>query len=46
VRAVEQLRFGVHDAIVPEVSGCAALTGRSEFWLDPADTLGGGFLLR
>ena len=46
VRVVEQLRFGVHDAVVPEVSGRAALTGRSEFWLDPADTLGGGFLLR
>ncbi len=46
VRAVERLRFGTHEAIVPEVSGRAALTGRSEFWLDPEDTLGGGFLLR
>ncbi len=46
VRAVERMRFGPHEAIVPEVSGRAALTGRSEFWLDPEDTLGGGFLLR
>lgn len=46
VRAVERLHTGAHEAIVPEVSGSATLTGRSEFWLDPADTLGGGFLLR
>ena len=46
VRAVERLRFGPHEAIVPEVSGSAALSGRSEFWLDPEDRLGGGFLLR
>jgi trans-L-3-hydroxyproline dehydratase len=46
VRAVERLRTGAHEAIVPEVSGSAALTGRSEFWLDPEDNLGGGFLLR
>ncbi len=46
VRAMESLHFGPHEAIVPEVSGSAALTGRSEFWLDPHDAQGGGFLLR
>lgn len=46
VRAVASLRYGPHEAIVPEVSGEAALTGRSEFWLDPRDPSGEGFLLR
>jgi len=32
--------------IVPEVSGIAYITGRSEYWVDPEDDLGGGFLLR
>jgi trans-L-3-hydroxyproline dehydratase len=36
---------GVH-AVIPEVTGTAHITGRSELWLDPADTLGAGFLLR
>ena len=31
--------------IIPEISGTAHITGRSEFWLDPRDTLGGGFLV-
>lgn len=34
------------DGVVPEVRGTAYLTGRSEFWLDPADELGTGFTLR
>jgi trans-L-3-hydroxyproline dehydratase len=33
-------------AVIPEVTGTAHITGRSELWLDPADTLGAGFLLR
>lgn len=33
-------------AIVPEIQGSAHITGRAEMWLDPEDTLGGGFLLR
>jgi trans-L-3-hydroxyproline dehydratase len=44
-RAVEMTRVGSHDAVVPEVSGTAYMTGRSEFVVDPRDTLGGGFLL-
>ena len=34
------------NTIVPEVRGTAHITGRSEYWLDPDDSLGGGFLLR
>ncbi|HEU4586339.1 MAG TPA: proline racemase family protein [Gemmatimonadaceae bacterium] len=44
-RAVETTRVGPHTAVVPEVSGTAYMTGRSEFTVDPLDTLGGGFLL-
>jgi trans-L-3-hydroxyproline dehydratase len=43
--AVEKARVGSHEAIVPRVSGTAYMTGRSEFILDPRDTLGAGFLL-
>lgn len=35
-----------HNAIIPEVSGRAFVTGRHEFLIDPRDTLGQGFLLR
>lgn len=45
-RVVSTTRFGPHDAIIPEVEGTAHITGRHEFWLDPADELRHGFLLR
>ena len=32
-------------AIVPRVTGNAYFTGRNEFWIDPADSLGQGFLI-
>jgi trans-L-3-hydroxyproline dehydratase len=44
-RAVESTRVGSHDAIIAEVGGTAYMTGRSEFVVDPRDTLGSGFLL-
>jgi trans-L-3-hydroxyproline dehydratase len=44
-RATETTRVGPHEAVIPEVSGTAFMTGRSEFIVDPRDTLGGGFLL-
>ncbi|MCR9247400.1 MAG: proline racemase family protein [bacterium] len=46
VRVVETLELGDVPAIVPEVRGRAHITGRSEFWLDPEDPLGDGFLIR
>jgi proline racemase len=46
VQAVEQTKFGQHDAIIPEVSGTAHFTGRNEFWFDPADDLNRGFIFR
>jgi trans-L-3-hydroxyproline dehydratase len=45
-RAVEKLTYGPYEAVVPEVTGSAHLTGTSEFWIDPADPLGHGFILR
>jgi proline racemase len=33
-------------AVIPEVAGEAFITGRNEFWMDPADGLGQGFLIR
>jgi trans-L-3-hydroxyproline dehydratase len=39
-------RVGRYDAVVPRVAGRAFLTGRHEFWVDPADPLREGVLLR
>jgi trans-L-3-hydroxyproline dehydratase len=38
--------FGPHDAIIPEVSGTASITGRNEFYFDPNDPLRTGFIFR
>jgi trans-L-3-hydroxyproline dehydratase len=46
VRAVEVTKFGPHDAVIPEVSGTASITGRSEFYFDPDDPFCEGFILR
>src|SRR5215471_13810239 len=46
VQAVETVRFGPYEAVIPEVSGTASFTGRHEFYFDPDDSLGRGFLLR
>lgn len=45
-RVVDETRAHGRDAVVSEVDGRAWLTGRSEFWVDPSDPLGAGFLLR
>jgi proline racemase len=37
---------GRHPAIIPEVSGRAFVTGRNEWFVNPADPLADGFLLR
>ncbi|HXZ03983.1 MAG TPA: proline racemase family protein [Ktedonobacteraceae bacterium] len=38
-------KVGSYDAIVPEVSGKAFITGKHEFFIDKQDELGKGFLL-
>ena len=45
-RAMRRLAFGAYEAVVPEVTGSAHLTGACEFWIDPADPLRHGFILR
>ncbi|MBO0783252.1 MAG: proline racemase family protein, partial [Ktedonobacteraceae bacterium] len=40
-----QAQVGPYDAIIPEVSGTAFITGRHEFIVEPQDELGSGFLL-
>ena len=44
-RVVGHAQVGTYDAIVPEVSGTAFITGRHEFILNLRDELGRGFLL-
>ncbi len=45
-RVVGTTEVGGIPAVIPEVSGTAHITGRSELWLDPDDELGKGFLVR
>ena len=45
-RVVETTRCGPLEAVIPEVSGSAHITGVHEFVFDPADDLGKGFLVR
>ena len=44
-RVAGQAQVGEYDAIIPEVSGRAFITGRHEFIIDPRDELGKGFFL-
>ena len=46
VIVTESCKFGPHDAIIPEVTGKAWITGRNEFWFDPSDPLKEGFIFR
>jgi len=45
-KVIEKTRFGPFEAVIPEVSGSAYITGRHEFFLYPDDPLSQGFLLR
>lgn len=44
--AVERVKFGPYDAVIPKVTGTAYITGRNELLIDPADPLRQGFILR
>lgn len=37
---------GAYDAVIPQVTGAAHIVGQSEWWIDPEDPLGNGFMLR
>jgi proline racemase len=45
-RIAGKAKVGKYDAIIPEVTGSAFISGRSEFILNPADEFGKGFLVR
>ncbi len=45
-RVADKAQVGSFEAIVPEVSGTAFITGRHEFFIDPGDKLGQGFFLK
>jgi trans-L-3-hydroxyproline dehydratase len=46
VEIVELTKFGAYDAVIPEVSGTASFIARNEFYFDPGDQFGRGFILR
>jgi proline racemase len=45
-RVAATTTFGPYAAVVPEIEGAAHITGRHEFFIDPADPLRDGFILR
>lgn len=46
VQVLERTTFGSFDAVVPEVSGTAFITGRNTFYFDPHDPFSRGFIFR
>ena len=42
----ELTEFGGLPAIIPSIEGTAFITGRHEFYIDPEDEIGKGFILR
>lgn len=42
----ETVQYGPHKAVIPTVSGMAYYCGLNEFWIDPADPLKDGFLVK
>ena len=46
VQAVRRVRVGDREAIIPEVTGSASITGRAEFEFEQDDPLIDGFILR
>ncbi len=46
VKVIETCKYEGIDAIIPEVSGTASITGKNEFYFDPNDPLKNGFIFR
>jgi len=46
VKVAETCNYEGIDAIIPEVSGTASITGQNEFYFDPKDPLKNGFIFR
>lgn len=45
-RIIKPTNFGSFEAIIPEVSGTAFITGKHEFYVDPKDSIPTGIFLR
>ena len=45
VKVVGTTTFGNYDAVIPEVSGNAYITGKNTFWINPEDPLKNGFII-
>jgi proline racemase len=44
-KIVDEVHFGPHNAVIPEVTGSAYICGRAEWLIDPDDPLRQGFIL-
>lgn len=46
VEAVERVKYGDYEAVIPEVGGSAHIMGKSELYFDPQDPFKAGFIFR
>ena len=46
VKVTDKISLGSYNAVIPEVSGNAFITGQSTFWINPDDPLKDGFILK
>ena len=46
VKVEETTVFGQYNAVIPEVTGNAFITGKNKLWINPNDPLKNGFVLR
>jgi len=46
VKVEETTVFGQYNAVIPEVTGNAFITGKNTLWINPNDPLKDGFILR
>jgi proline racemase len=44
-RIAQTCDYGPYEAVIPEITGSAYITGKHEFYIDPDDPLGYGFFL-
>jgi len=45
-RVIKKTKFGQYNAIIPEITGEAFITGKHEFYIDPKDTVQNGIFFR
>ncbi len=45
-KVLEETKVGEYDAIIPEITGSAFITGHNQFFIDPEDPVKHGFILK